>query len=98
MGSVAYLGAMRSQNRALADAADKLAAEGNARCVAEYLSRRLKEALDTLASEVWGATGPARGRVTGFGSDAEGDALASIRAEAARQNGSDGGKNRNGSS
>ena len=31
MGSVAYLGAMRSQNRALADAADKLAAEGNAR-------------------------------------------------------------------
>jgi len=31
MGSVAYLGAMRSQKRALADAAGGVAAEGNAR-------------------------------------------------------------------
>jgi len=41
--------------------------EAAARARMDYLTHRLKEALEVLASEVWGATGPARGRIVGDG-------------------------------
>lgn len=46
-------------------------AEGGERSIRDYLTYRFDEALEVLAAEVWGATGPARGRTAAWQDGAE---------------------------
>lgn len=57
--------AVAGQGVTVADLSTRWPGGEDVRTKRDYLTMRLKEALDMLASEVWGAKGPERGRIAG---------------------------------
>ena len=61
--------AVAGQGSTVADLAKRWPGPEDERTKRDYLTMRLKEALTFLAEEVWGAKGPARGRIAGLRMD-----------------------------
>lgn len=58
--------AVAGRGMTVSDLAERWPGGEDVRTKRDYLTMRLKEALDQLASEVWGAKGPERGTISGL--------------------------------